>query len=100
MARQALAERRYARLRPCCPCASSNATIRELLGRAYLSLGWNWMAAVSFEAILARYPLDDYAHHLGRAYEAMGPSWTMSARHHYRLACVLASGHTTSCGAS
>lgn len=49
------------------------ASIREALGRAYLSIRAYGAAALEFEAVVEISPTNHYAHYcLGRAYRGMG----------------------------
>jgi tetratricopeptide (TPR) repeat protein len=48
-------------------------SIREALGRAYFRSGRYRRAAREFEAVVERYPANDFAHFcLGRSYEKLG----------------------------
>jgi tetratricopeptide (TPR) repeat protein len=48
-------------------------SIREALGRAYFRSGRYRRAAREFEAVVERYPADDFAHFcLGRSFEKLG----------------------------
>jgi len=60
-------------------------SIREALGKAYLSQGFLDRAAAEFQVIVDRDPVDAYAHYcLGRAHDRLGHQ--VLARQHYRLA--------------
>ena len=63
-------------------------SIREALGRALFKSRQFAAAAEEFEAIVERYPVDDYAHFcLGRALDLSGES--RRARHHLVMASNL-----------
>lgn len=56
-------------------------SVREALGRAYFHSDRYADAAIEFEAIVAKHPTDDYAHHcLGRALTKTGQT-TRASRH-------------------
>ncbi|MBA2631109.1 MAG: tetratricopeptide repeat protein [Thermoleophilaceae bacterium] len=60
-------------------------SVREALGRAYFRSARFQEAAREFEALVERYPVNDYAHFcLGRAYEKTGRR--LEARRHAVLA--------------
>jgi len=62
-----------------------STSIREALGRAYLAMRADRLAADEFEAIIERMPTDHYAHYaLGRAMDRLGDR--AAAFRHYRLA--------------
>lgn len=66
------------------------ASIREALGRAYLSTRQFDRAAREFEVAIAIQPTDHYAHYcLGRAYRGLGDDGR--AARHYELARCLGS---------
>ena len=63
-------------------------SIREALGRAYFKSRRFREAASEFDAIVERYPVDDYAHFcLGRALTLCGQR--ERARHHLAIAACL-----------
>ena len=62
-----------------------STSIRETLGRAYLTMRRDRSAADEFAAIVAVHPTDHYAHYgLGRALDRLGDR--SAAFRHYRLA--------------
>ncbi len=68
--------------------APEKSSIREALGRAYFHAGRFPEAAQEFEAVLERYPVNDYAHFcLGRALTLCGQP--DRARRHLALASNL-----------
>ena len=68
--------------------APEKSSIREALGRALFHSQRYSEAATEFEAVLERYPVNDYAHFcLGRALSKTGE--TRRARHHLALASNL-----------
>jgi tetratricopeptide (TPR) repeat protein len=68
------------------------ASIREALGRAYLSARVYRQAAEEFAAAVDLAPTDHYAHFgLGRALERMGEM--AAAKRHYKLARCFGSTH-------
>ena len=65
--------------------APEKASIREALGRAYFHSRRYPEAAAEFEAVVERYPVNDYAHFcLGRSLEKTGRR--REARRHAALA--------------
>ena len=74
--------RKAARLDP------EKSSIREALGRAYFRSRHFPEAAVEFQAVVERHPVNDFAHFcLGRALSLSGESGR--ARHHLALAANL-----------
>jgi Flp pilus assembly protein TadD len=68
--------------------APDKSSVREALGRAYFRSRRFSEAAREFEAVLERYPVNDYAHFcLGRALSLCGQ--TDRARRHLALAANL-----------
>jgi tetratricopeptide (TPR) repeat protein len=68
--------------------APEKSSIREALGRAYFRSRRYSEAAEEFEAVLERYPVNDYAHFcLGRALSLSGQTWR--ARRHLAIAANL-----------
>jgi tetratricopeptide (TPR) repeat protein len=68
--------------------APEKSSIREALGRAYFRSGHYREAAIEFEAVLERYPVNDFAHFcLGRALSLSGQP--DRARRHLALAANL-----------
>jgi Flp pilus assembly protein TadD len=68
--------------------APEKSSIREALGRAYFRSGRFPEAATEFEAVVERYPVNDYAHFcLGRALSLSGEP--DRARRHLALAANL-----------
>ena len=68
--------------------APEKTSVREALGRAYFRTRRFEQAAVEFEAVVERYPVNDYAHFcLGRALSKSGRR--DRARHHLALAAGL-----------
>src|ERR671937_2594306 len=68
--------------------APEKSSIREALGRAYFRSRRYSEAAVEFEAVVERYPVDDYAHFcLGRALTLTGQR--QRARRHLAIAACL-----------
>ena len=64
------------------------SSIREALGRAYFRTGRYAAAAGEFQAVVDRYPVNDFAHFcLGRSLEKTGR--TREARKHLALAASL-----------
>ena len=64
------------------------SSIREALGRAYFRTGRYAKAADEFQAVVDRYPVNDFAHFcLGRSLEKSGR--TREARKHLALAASL-----------
>jgi tetratricopeptide (TPR) repeat protein len=64
------------------------SSIREALGRAYFRTGRYEAAAGEFQAVVDRYPVNDFAHFcLGRSLEKTGR--TREARKHLALAASL-----------
>ena len=64
------------------------SSIREALGRAYFRSGRYEAASVEFQAVVDRYPVNDYAHFcLGRSLEKSGRR--KEARKHLALAASL-----------
>jgi len=64
------------------------SSIREALGRAYFRTGRYAAAAGEFQAVVDRYPVNDFAHFcLGRSFEKTGR--TREARKHLALAASL-----------
>ena len=64
------------------------SSIREALGRAYFRTGRYAAAAGEFQAVVDRYPVNDFAHFcLGRSLEKIGR--TREARKHLALAASL-----------
>jgi tetratricopeptide (TPR) repeat protein len=64
------------------------SSIREALGRAYFRTGRYEAAADEFQAVVERYPVNDFAHFcLGRSLEKSGR--TREARKHLALAASL-----------
>jgi tetratricopeptide (TPR) repeat protein len=64
------------------------SSIREALGRAYFRTGRYDAAAAEFQAVVDRYPVNDFAHFcLGRSLEKTGR--TREARKHLALASSL-----------
>jgi Flp pilus assembly protein TadD len=64
------------------------SSIREALGRAYFRTGRYEAAAREFQAVVERYPVNDFAHFcLGRSLEKSGR--THEARRHLALAASL-----------
>ena len=60
-------------------------SVLEALGTTYLKLGFLERAVEAIETIVARDPVDAYAHYLlGRAHDRLGQ--VTDARQHYRLA--------------
>jgi Flp pilus assembly protein TadD len=68
--------------------APEKSSIREALGRAYFRSRRFSEAAVEFEAVVERYPVNDYAHFcLGRALTLTGQR--QRARRHLAIAACL-----------
>jgi tetratricopeptide (TPR) repeat protein len=68
--------------------APEKASIREALGRAYFRSRHFPEAAAEFEAVVERYPVNDYAHFcLGRALTLTGER--QRARRHLAIAACL-----------
>jgi tetratricopeptide (TPR) repeat protein len=68
--------------------APEKASIREALGRAYFRARHFPEAAAEFEAVVERYPVNDYAHFcLGRALTLTGER--QRARRHLAIAACL-----------
>jgi Flp pilus assembly protein TadD len=68
--------------------APDKTSVREALGRAYFSSGSFDRAALEFEAVLERYPVNDFAHFcLGRALSLTGRP--ERARRHLAIAANL-----------
>lgn len=68
--------------------APDKSSIREALGRAYFRSRRYREAAVEFEAVVERYPVNDYAHFcLGRALTLTGQR--QRARRHLAIAACL-----------
>jgi len=68
--------------------APDKSSIREALGRAYFRSRRYWEAAAEFEAVVERYPVNDYAHFcLGRALTLTGQR--QRARRHLAIAACL-----------
>jgi Flp pilus assembly protein TadD len=68
--------------------APEKGSIREALGRAYFRSRRFGEAAVEFEAVVERYPVNDYAHFcLGRALTLTGER--QRARRHLAIAACL-----------
>jgi Flp pilus assembly protein TadD len=68
--------------------APEKSSIREALGRAYFRSRHYSEAAVEFEAVVERYPVNDYAHFcLGRALTLSGEPGR--ARRHLAIAACL-----------
>src|SRR6266487_4690815 len=68
--------------------APEKGSIREALGRAYFRSRRYSEAAVEFEAVVERYPVNDYAHFcLGRALTLTGQR--QRARRHLAIAACL-----------
>jgi tetratricopeptide (TPR) repeat protein len=68
--------------------APEKASIREALGRAYFHSRRYQEAADEFEAVIERYPVNDYAHFcLGRALTLSGQR--QRARRHLAIAACL-----------
>ena len=68
--------------------APDKSSVREALGRAYFHSRRYPEAAREFEAVVERYPVNDFAHFcLGRALEKTGQP--KEARRHLRLAANL-----------
>jgi Flp pilus assembly protein TadD len=68
--------------------APDKCSIREALGRAYFRSRRYSEAAAEFEAVVERYPVDDYAHFcLGRALTLTGHR--QRARRHVAIAACL-----------
>src|SRR4051794_36765077 len=68
--------------------APEKSSIREALGRAYFRSGRFPEAATEFEAVIERYPVNDYAHFcLGRALSLSGEPGR--ARRHLAIAACL-----------
>jgi tetratricopeptide (TPR) repeat protein len=68
--------------------APDKSSIREALGRAYFRSRRYREAAAEFEAVVERYPVDDYAHFcLGRALTLTGQR--QRARRHLTIAAGL-----------
>lgn len=68
--------------------APDKTSVREALGRAYFHARRFSEAATEFEAVIERYPVNDYAHFcLGRALTLSGDS--DRARRHLALAANL-----------
>jgi Flp pilus assembly protein TadD len=64
------------------------SSIREALGRAYFRTGRYEQASVEFQAVVDRYPVNDFAHFcLGRSLEKSGRA--REARKHLALAASL-----------
>jgi tetratricopeptide (TPR) repeat protein len=64
------------------------SSIREALGRAYFKTGRYEAASVEFQAVVDRYPVNDFAHFcLGRSLEKSGRR--KEARKHLALAASL-----------
>ncbi len=64
------------------------SSIREALGRVYFRTGRYEAASVEFQAVVDRYPVNDFAHFcLGRSLEKSGR--TREARKHLALAASL-----------
>jgi tetratricopeptide (TPR) repeat protein len=64
------------------------SSIREALGRAYFKTGRYEAASVEFQAVVDRYPVNDFAHFcLGRSLEKSGRK--KEARKHLALAASL-----------
>jgi Flp pilus assembly protein TadD len=64
------------------------SSIREALGRAYFRIGRYEAATVEFQAVVERYPVNDFAHFcLGRSLEKSGRK--REARRHLALAASL-----------
>jgi tetratricopeptide (TPR) repeat protein len=64
------------------------SSIREALGRAYFKTGRYAAASVEFQAVVDRYPVNDFAHFcLGRSLEKSGRR--KEARKHLALAASL-----------
>jgi Flp pilus assembly protein TadD len=64
------------------------SSIREALGRAYFRTGRYEAASVEFQAVVDRYPVNDFAHFcLGRSLEKSGRK--REARKHLALAASL-----------
>ena len=64
------------------------SSIREALGRAYFRIGRYEAAAGEFQAVVDRYPVNDFAHFcLGRALDLSGRS--EGARRHLAIAANL-----------
>jgi tetratricopeptide (TPR) repeat protein len=64
------------------------SSIREALGRAYFKTGRYEAASVEFQAVVDRYPVNDFAHFcLGRSLEKSGRQ--KEARKHLALAASL-----------
>lgn len=68
--------------------APEKASVREALGRAYFRSRHFSEAAAEFEAVIERYPVNDYAHFcLGRALTLTGQ--LQRARRHLAIAACL-----------
>jgi tetratricopeptide (TPR) repeat protein len=68
--------------------APEKSSIREALGRAYFHSRRYSEAAIEFEAVVDRYPVNDYAHFcLGRALTLTGER--QRARRHLAIAACL-----------
>src|SRR5437764_9645224 len=68
--------------------APDKSSVREALGRAYFRSRRYREAAVEFEAVVERYPVNDYAHFcLGRALTLTGQR--QRARRHLAIAACL-----------
>lgn len=68
--------------------APDKSSVREALGRAYFRSRRYREAAVEFEAVIERYPVNDYAHFcLGRALTLTGQR--QRARRHLAIAACL-----------
>jgi tetratricopeptide (TPR) repeat protein len=68
--------------------APEKASVREALGRAYFRSRHFSEAALEFEAVVERYPVNDYAHFcLGRALTLTGQR--QRARRHLAIAACL-----------
>src|ERR1039458_1933918 len=85
-------KRAIAPLEQACDMEPDKTSIREDLARAYFHTQQYRAATAEFEAVIEKYPTNDYAQFcLGRSLEMLGE--LQEASGHYSLACAMTPGN-------